>query len=40
MLQFLGLPMGPGTWFSEGKSELRLPEDFIVLFPFSLQRER
>lgn len=40
MLQVLGLPMGPGTWFSEGKSELRLPEVFTVLFPFPVQRER
>lgn len=40
MLQCYGLSVAPGTWFSEGKSELQFPGYFIISFPFYVQRER
>lgn len=38
MLQFRGLTV-PVSW-SQEKNELQLLEDFTVLFPFFVQRER
>jgi len=38
-IKFGGLPIAPGT-YRRREEELHLPEDFIVLFPFSIQKER